>query len=54
VKPRFSLTPAIHERLTLVDFLKQTMQVTGILLREFSKPPPSVLDLVGPLMPDQG
>ena len=53
VQPRFSLTPAIHERLTLIDFLRQTMSATAIVLRQFSDPPPSLLNLVGPLMPAQ-
>lgn len=28
------------------------MQTTGIVLRQFSEPPPSALNLLGPLMPD--
>jgi hypothetical protein len=53
VQPHFALTPSINERLTLIDFLKKTMQATAIVLREFSEPPPSVLNLLGPLMPAQ-
>jgi hypothetical protein len=53
VEPHFALTPAINERLTLIEFLKNTMVSTAIVLRQFSDPPPSLLNLVGPLMPAQ-
>jgi hypothetical protein len=53
MQPHFSLTPAIHERLTLIEFLKQTMQAIAIVLRQFSDPPQSLLSLLGPLMPGQ-
>lgn len=53
VEPHFALTPAINERLTLIDFLKKTMQATAIVLSQFSEPPPGVLNLLGPLMPAQ-
>jgi hypothetical protein len=39
--------PAINARLTLIEFLTQTMQATGTVLREFSKPLNSVIALVG-------
>jgi hypothetical protein len=53
MQPHFNFVPAINDRLTLIDFLMKTMQLTGTLLREFSKPPKSVLTLLGEIPPDQ-
>lgn len=54
-KPHFTLVPALHERLSLTEFLEKTTNATNLLLREFAEPPPSALALVdAPIPPRQG
>ena len=50
-QPHFTLTPALHELLSLGDFLKRTMNATNLLLREFAEPPPSAVALLGAPFP---
>lgn len=45
-QPHFTLVPALHERLSLTEFLERTMNATNLLLREFAEPPPSALALL--------
>jgi hypothetical protein len=48
VAPRIeNFLPAINARLTLIEFLTQTMRSIGTVLRQFSSPPDSVIALVG-------
>lgn len=47
VEPRFTLDPAINERLPLQEFLRRTMDITRRLLREFSDPPQSAIAVLG-------
>jgi hypothetical protein len=50
-QPHFTLTPALHELLSLEEFLQRTMNATNLLLREFAEPPPSALALLGQPVP---
>jgi hypothetical protein len=50
-QPQFHLVPAIHERLTLADFLERTMVATRLLLHEFAEPPASTVALLGTPIP---
>jgi hypothetical protein len=50
-QPQFHLVPAIHERLTLADFLERTMVATRLFLQEFAEPPPSAVSLLGTPIP---
>jgi hypothetical protein len=50
-QPQFHLVPAIHERLTLADFLERTMVATRLLLHEFAEPPASAVALLGTPIP---
>lgn len=51
LQPHFSFVPAIHARLTLVDFLQRTTNATNLLLREFAEPPKSAEALLGGPVP---
>jgi hypothetical protein len=51
LQPRFSLVPAIHSRLTLVDFLQRTTNATNLFLREFAEPTKSAEALLGGPVP---
>jgi hypothetical protein len=54
-QPHFTLIPALHELLSLDDFLLRTTNATNLLLREFAEPPQSALSLVGaPIPPRPG
>jgi hypothetical protein len=44
-QPQFHFVPAIHERLTLADFLTRTTFATRRILQEFSEAPPSAVSL---------
>ncbi len=46
VEPRLSIVPAIHERLTLAEFLERTMTATRLVLSEFADPPASAVALL--------
>ena len=52
--PRFNFVPAIHERLTVADFVTKTMRLTAMVLREFSDPTEGVRSLVGESLLSQG
>jgi hypothetical protein len=50
-QPHFALTPALHELLSLEEFLDKTMNATNVLLRKFAEPPPRAQALLGAPVP---
>jgi hypothetical protein len=50
-QPHFTLVPALHERLSLTEFLEKTANATSLLLREFAEMPPSAAALIDAPIP---
>jgi hypothetical protein len=52
-RPQFHFVPAIHERLTLADFLQRTTLATRLVLQEFAEAPPIAVSLLGSPIPSR-